>query len=218
MTGGPPPAGNPPIFNAPPATIGLCASLVVGYLITDLLDLGGGWGSIFVFDVTAFRGQFGAAGTGLSPAIMVSLLGHGFMHAGLGHLAANTLFLLAFATPVERTLGAGRLIAMFIASIVAGALALAWLSGGEHALLVGASGGVYGISGAAALILRARGNEAARRTGTGLLVFLVVISVVLALTDGASGLFQFRIAWQAHLGGLAVGLAVTGWALARARR
>lgn len=218
MARDPPPAGNPPIFNAPPATIGLCASLIVGYLITSLFDMGGSWGSIFVFDVTAFRGQFGPAGTGLSATVMIALLGHGFMHSGLGHLAANTLFLLAFATPVERTLGAGRLIAMFIASAIAGALALAWLSGGEHALLVGASGGVYGVTGAAALILRARGNEAARRTGTGLLIFLVAISVVLALTDGASGLFQFKIAWQAHLGGLAVGLAVAGWALARARR
>lgn len=221
MTDTPPPGTGPrrgpPIFNAPPATLGLCASLVIAYLVGDLFGFSDRAGSILVFDVAAFRGQFSSGGTGLSAPAVIALLGHAFAHADLGHLATNTLFLLAFATPVERTFGAVYLITLFAVSTVAGALAMAWWAGDVQHFLVGASGGVYGVSAGAALILRARGDETARRTGTALLIFLVVVNLLLALTEGASGLFGFRIAWEAHLGGLAAGLALVAWALTRGR-
>jgi membrane associated rhomboid family serine protease len=212
------PRGGQPILNAPPATVGLCVALVAAYFMTGVLDNHGGIESILVFDLAAFRGQFGDTGTGLSPSAMISLIGHALIHADLGHLATNTLFLLAFATPVERTLGRRFLFTVFVLSVVAGALVMAVLSSDPYALLVGASGGVHGVAGVTGLILRSRGNAAGRRIGTGLLGFLVISNAILALTDGGFGLFGFRIGWEAHAGGLAMGLICGLWALARAGR
>jgi len=203
------------MFNVPPATLALCLVMVAGYAFTAMFDLRGGGAAFLVFDTAAFRHQF-SANSGTSLAVMVSLVGHAFAHSGFGHFATNTLFLLAFGSAVERALGGKLMIGIFLASAIAGALAMAFQVGEAPARLVGASGGAHGVAGAAALTMLRFGGRAARRTGGGLLVFLVGVNLLLALADGGYALLGFQIGWQAHLGGLAAGLLIAFWRLRRA--
>ena len=87
--------------------------------------------------------------------------------------------------------------------------------GDTPARLVGASGGVHGVAGAAALTMIQAGRDGVRRTGIGLLVFLVAFNLLLAFTGGAQALLGFQIGWQAHLGGLAAGLLIARWRLSK---
>ncbi len=182
-----------PVFNAPPATLLLCAVMVAVWLATRLVDSGPWAWEWLVLD----------SANPLAPA----LLGHGFLHAGFSHLLVNAGMLLAFASVVERRFGAVVLLGIFVLSTVAGGLAFSAAigSGGGAAQLIGASGAVHGVTGAAALILRDTGRASSMRVGTALLGFMVVLNLVLALLGDTGDLFGFRIGWQAHLGGLAAG-------------
>jgi len=216
----PPPPGrdrSPPMLNAPPATLALVLALVAGWALTSLIGWQDGPAGALVFDAQALR-TWVTTGAGAPAAILLALVGHAFVHAGLGHLAANALFLLAFATPVERALGARTMVAIFFAATAAGAIATALLAGTEPVLLIGASGGVHGVAGAAAMVLRRLGASQARRAGGGLLGFLVGVNLLIAALGGLSEAFGFRIGWEAHLGGLAAGVALARWRLRRLGR
>ena len=194
----------PPVFNAPPATLALCAALAAAWGAAELL--GGGfvdWPGLMLDSADPF-----------GPA----LLGHVFLHAGFGHLLANAGMTLAFASAVERRFGAAAMLGIYAASAAAGGLAFAALAGGaDGAQLIGASGAAHGAGGAAAVVLRSGGRERARRAGAALLWFMAGINLALALLGDTVDLFGFRIGWQAHLGGLAAGTALAAL-LSRRRR
>lgn len=193
----------PPAFNAPPATLVLCGALVAAHVAVH--GLGGG--------LRSAGGLILDSAEPLAPA----LVGHAFVHAGFSHLLLNAGMLLAVAAAVERRFGAAAMLALFAVSAVAGGLgfALAVDLGGGAGQLVGASGAVHGMTGAAALILRASGRPRARRVGTALLGFMLAINLVLALLGDTGGLFGFRIAWHAHLAGLSAGLLAAALLLRR---
>jgi membrane associated rhomboid family serine protease len=129
-------------------------------------------------------------------------LSYAFLHGDFMHLVVNMGFLLAFGTAVERRLGGRRFLLFYL---VTGVLALVgstiafWVS--ETAVLViGASGAVSGLFGAAARFIFAE-----RRRG------LTMIGVFLGV-NLAFGLFGFAtfggiraIAWEAHAAGLVFG-------------
>ena len=184
----------PPVFNAPPATLALCGALVAAWGAAELL--GGGfadWPGLMLDSADPF-----------GPA----LLGHVFLHAGFGHLLANAGMTLAFASAVERRFGAAAMLGIYAASAAAGGLAFAALVGASGAQLIGASGAAHGAGGAAAVVLRSGGHERARRAGAALLLFMAGINLALALLGDTVELFGFRVGWQAHLGGLAAGVAL----------
>lgn len=187
-------AGNPPVFNAPPATLVLCAALVAAWLAMHVF--GDGLGTV--------GWLFLDSADPLTPA----LLGHAFVHAGFTHLLMNAGMLLAFAAVVERRFGAGHMLGIFSVSAVAGGLAFAAVVGltGRAAWLIGASGAVHGITGAAALILCTSGTPRSRRIGVSLFGFMIVVNAAMALLGDTGDLFGFRFGWQAHLGGLAAGV------------
>ena len=59
------------------------------------------------------------------------------------------------------------------------------------------------------------GDERGRRTGFALLAFLIGINVLLAVLGDVAMIGELRIGWQAHLGGLAAGLAIGSWAISK---
>lgn len=145
---------------------------------------------------------------------------YSLLHGGIGHLAINMIWLAAFGSPLANRIGAVRFVAFWIAtSIAAAALHYIMYPTGQ-APLVGASGAISGMMGAAARfgfrIDRSTGlpafggpvlpiSDVLRMRGT--LVFLAVWMIVNLVTGvvGVAPGEESRIAWEAHIGGFVVG-------------
>ena len=152
---------------------------------------------------------FAPALGGIEPWRLVT---SGFVHStgptGILHIGFNLFALVAMGRSLEPAVGAGRFLATFLLSVVGGALGFALALGvdGPEAWtpVVGASGGVFGLFAAVVIV--------GRRAGVDVSGLIGVIGINLVL-----GLVVAGIAWQAHLGGLAVG-ALCGGALVSATR
>lgn len=134
----------------------------------------------------------------------LSPVSYGFLHGDFLHLLVNTGFLLAFGTLLERRLGAGRMLALYLVSLVlsvAGASVVYWITA-EPVLMIGASGAVAGLFGAAARF------AFPERRGFWLGATFIGINLVVGLI----GLSEFggvrQIAWEAHVAGFLVGALV----------
>lgn len=150
---------------------------------------------------------------------------YALLHADWMHLGFNSVWLAAFGTPVARRYGIWPMLLLFAISSAAGAaLFAAYPTAG---ILIGASGGIAGLTGAACRFIfqplivhrdpdtgeqRVLGRRLAsfgelvrdRRAGVFILVWLAGNAVVPLLPElfGGSG----TISWQAHLGGFLAGL------------
>lgn len=119
----------------------------------------------------------------------------GFLHVGPLHLAFNMLALWIIGRDVESVLGRGRFLAVYLVSLLGGSAAVMLFKDADTAV-AGASGAVFGLMGALAVVLR-RMNVPAGQV-LGLIAINVFISVVIP-----------NISLIAHLGGLVVGAAAT---------
>src|SRR3954447_14319623 len=79
----------------------------------------------------------------------------GFLHAGLLHILFNMYLLWILGQMLEPMLGSGRFAALYFTSLLWGSFGALLLTPDAHT--VGASGAVFGLMGAAAVELRARG-------------------------------------------------------------
>ena len=155
---------------------------------------------------------------------------HAFLHAGWDHLLINCAWLAIFGTPVARRYGPRATVILFVVTAAAGAAAFAATTLPSVQVLIGASGGVAGLTGVACRVMfqpvivgrdpetgeeRVLGRRMAtlgelarnQRAAFFIAVWLVLNAAVpfLPLLIGQS----IGIAWQAHLGGFLVGLFLT---------
>jgi membrane associated rhomboid family serine protease len=168
-------------------------------------------------DVAGFVRRWGLVPSDVSesPAVWITLLTSTFVHAGWLHLVSNMLYLGVFGVPVERRVGAGRFAVMYFGSGLAGSLAhlLAQPMSSEPA--VGASGAIAGVI-AAHLVLFPNATLGSlapvlflRVVESTPVVLLFIVWLVAQLLSGLTGLTtSTSIAWWAHLGGFAMGLAL----------
>jgi membrane associated rhomboid family serine protease len=127
-----------------------------------------------------------------------------FTHASPIHLALNMLALLLFGSELERLLGRGRYLTVYLVSALGGAVALQ-LFGSYAQGAVGASAAIYGLLGAFGVVLVQQ-----RQDLRGLLT-LLAINLAVSFLPGISLL--------GHVGGLVAGAAVAAvLVLARRRR
>lgn len=176
-------------FSAAPATFTLIALNVAAYLVEIAAGSGGlsGAGGTVINDF-ALRGYSVAEGE------WYRLLSGGFLHAGLIHIGFNMLLLFFLGRLLEPSLGTPRFLALYFASLFAGAFGAILLTD-PLVSTVGASGAVFGLFGGAFVLARVRGMSAL----AGELGFLIVIN--LAFTFGAN-----NISVGGHLGGLVGGV------------
>lgn len=201
-----PPAGREPMFNLPPGTLWLGLGMVAVFALQNLLQ---GRAEAWLFANLAFISTVFWPPVAGGPTLqgVVTLVSHAFLHADFMHLALNLGFLLAFGSFVERHLGTTLYLLLFVLTAAAGAFAeFAFREPGPLAL-IGASGAVYGMTGAAMRFMFAGSGAAGRR---GALVFVGVF-LGLNLLLGATGLGDFlagaSIGWKAHAAGFVVGAA-----------
>ncbi|GMA33102.1 rhomboid family intramembrane serine protease [Litorihabitans aurantiacus] len=117
------------------------------------------------------------------------------LHGGIWHLAFNMYALYLVGRDLERLLGRVRFLSLYVLSALGGSVAYLLITGLDAAPTVGASGAVFGLFGAFAVMLRRFGRDSRQ-----ILVLIGINAVIGFVLPG--------IAWQAHLGGLVVGAAI----------
>lgn len=139
-------------------------------------------------------------------AVAATLFGYAFIHVDTLHVALNAGFLLAFGAACERVLGRRGLLLLFLVSAAGGAVTQIVADWGAPVPMFGASGGVSGcFGGFTRLALADRHNPQRRRLAINLMLVLLVTNVLFGVFGGALVGLDAEIAWQAHLGGFAVG-------------
>lgn len=94
----------------------------------------------------------------------------GFLHAGLFHLFLNMFILYILGSLLEPAMGRLRFGVVYFSALLSGSFGALLLSSPQQ-LTVGASGAVFGLMGAAVVVMRARGLNP-METGIGMLIIL----------------------------------------------
>ena len=173
-------------------TIGWLVGINVGvFLLQNFNPLVTGWLGLVPGDVWPYR--------------LYTLLTYAFLHGTVGHVFFNMLTLYFFGGDLDLFLGRRRFLTLYIGSALSGGLAALLLP--HNALVIGASGAVYGLLAAYAVYF----------PHTQVLLWFVLpirMWVLVTLWIGISLFYSVfgaggGIAHLAHLGGAAFGLAYT---------
>lgn len=220
-----------PIFNVPRIVlvfVALCVGihLVRAYLLTEAQDFELIVAAAFI--PARYSGQYL-----LEVWAFTSPLTYSLLHGGIAHLGVNMVWLAAFGSPLANRIGAVRFALFWAATAIAAALMHYILHMDSHIPLVGASGAISGMMGAAARF----GFRIDRRAGypvfagpalpvaetlrmRGVLAFLavwMVVNLAMGLAGGVPGV-DGAIAWEAHVGGFLAGFFGIGLFVGRRSR
>jgi membrane associated rhomboid family serine protease len=122
------------------------------------------------------------------------MLTSAFLHEQIWHIAFNMMGLWFLGPPLEAALGRARYLTLYLLSALAGST-LSYLLAEQNQLSLGASGAIFGLFGATAVLARRL------RYDMRPIAILLAINLVITFTWA-------NIAWQAHIGGLVAGAAV----------
>ncbi|ESY69626.1 MULTISPECIES: rhomboid family intramembrane serine protease [Mesorhizobium] len=213
-----------PVFNLPPvvlAIISICAAVFLlqqyGLNDTQLMTL------LYdgAFIPVLYTGQYG-----FDWFLFTRPFTYAFMHGGFAHIAINMVWLAAFGSPLANRLGALRF-AVFFAVTGLASVALFWaMHPYGEAPLVGASGAISGMMGAAARFGFHTDRSAGKAAfagpvlpvsivlrSRGVVIFLAMWMIInlatgfLGFAPGTDG----QIAWEAHIGGFIAGFFGLRW-------
>lgn len=212
-----------PVLNLPgvvAALIGVCVAVHI--LLVYVLDPET---AEWVFVRTAFfpllySGQFHPDVFFVTAPLTYSLL-----HASILHIAINMIWLAAFGSPLANRIGVVRFLLFWAATAVAAAALHYVFHRYDPTPMVGASGAISGMMGAAARFgFRIdRTNDRAAFSGPALPVFVVLrmrpvltflaVWMAINLATGLIGLVpgESNIAWEAHVGGFLAGFFGVGY-------
>jgi membrane associated rhomboid family serine protease len=145
---------------------------------------------------------------GMVPALFLerpwTILTSMFVHSGFGHIFGNMITLFFFGKVLFQIVGQNKFLAVyFIGGLVGNALFLLlgyWniLGTSSLSLVIGASGAVYAVAGALVVLMP---NIRVNMWFVVPMPLWVVVLIFFVLWSFIPG-----VAWQAHMGGLAVGL------------
>lgn len=121
------------------------------------------------------------------------LITSAFLHGGIFHLLFNGYALFLLGNALERWLGHGRFLALWLLGALSGSVLSLLAAPGQ--LSIGASGAIFALFGAAFVT--------GRRLGLDMRMILVLLVVNLGIT-----FLVPNISWTAHIGGLVAGFAV----------
>lgn len=190
------------IFNTPFLPLLVAASMpVLFYLQERLPDQGL---SMALAPADLWRGQW----TGLFTSML--------LHGGWGHVTMNAVGALTFGAPaarlMERGLGPLVFILFYIAAGVISAFGYCLVHPTSTAPLVGASGAVFGLIGAATRMMGGHGrvlplfHPLVLKASVAWMAANLIVGLI-GLAPGADGA---RIAWEAHAVGFLFGLLAIG--------
>jgi membrane associated rhomboid family serine protease len=197
---GPPPRER--IFNVPLVALSLGASMPALYWFQERAHTY--WLELAFRPVDLAEGRY----AGLVSSMLV--------HGGWAHALMNAVGALTFGAPLARLFGGGTgvgvFLALYIVSGAAATLGYGLLHWGGLDPLVGASGGVFGLIGAASRLLGGRGRVLPLTDG-GVIRSAIAwmgVNAVIGLIGFAPGAEGARIAWEAHAFGFLFGILAIG--------
>ncbi|MFJ6465238.1 rhomboid family intramembrane serine protease [Streptomyces sp. NPDC091387] len=135
---------------------------------------------------------YGGPPEGIAEGQWYRLVTSMFLHQEVWHIAFNMLGLWWLGGPLEAALGRARYIALYMLSGLAGSALTYWLAEPNQPSL-GASGAIFGLLGATAVLMR--------RLNYDMRPVFALLALNLIITFNPWG----GIAWQAHVGGLVAG-------------
>ena len=228
----------PPAFNAPAIVLALIAALVGAYALFAWLPEETQETLLILFAL--FPARFippaahpdmvfpgGVAGD------LWTLVSYTFMHGSWTHVIVNSVWLLAFGSPVARRIGAARFALFYFMCGIVGGLTHVALNGGSLMPVVGASAAISGLMGGAARFVFLadgplgalggnRGPSSAPRAQASIrralsdrrVLIFVGVWIGLNFIFGPTGITMTgetaNVAWEAHLGGFLAGLFLFG--------
>jgi rhomboid protease GluP len=131
------------------------------------------------------------------------------VHAGgITHILFNMWALYTLGPQIEREVGAGPFLALYLSTAAAGS-AFAFHLGDLSDVSVGASGAIFGLFGIWLASAVRRRNTRVGRAILNQLGFLLLINAAIPF-------FIRNVSWQGHLGGLVAGFAL-GWTWSQLR-
>ena len=153
---------------------------------------------------------------GLQPAVFLdldrpwTLVTNLFIHADFWHIIANMITLYFFGSFLLRLIGVKKFLIVYFGGGILGNLLFILIESSSYSIVIGASGAIFALAGALT-VLRPQ-----------LRVFIFPIPAPLPIWVAVIGIFVIlsflpNIAWQAHLGGLVLGL-VAGYVFRRRGR
>lgn len=215
---------NPPMFNAPPIVAWMIGIFFGIHIIRQILPHRFDIEVLINFSFIPIKYTGGGNVSLFEKA--AGLVGHMFLHGDFVHVGFNSLWFLVFATPLARRWRPRRLIFFFLSCGVAGALFHLLLYPSSSSPLIGASGGVAALMGAAVrFAVFAPGGMSSimqfSNTSRGpilpisdrrVLAFSGVwIAINLVFGIGASLGGGAIIAWDVHLMGYLAGMVLFPW-------
>ncbi|MCZ8179569.1 MAG: rhomboid family intramembrane serine protease [Rhizobium sp.] len=216
------PPANPPIFNLPSGIL-VAIALICGIYALQEFVLSAAinqWIAV-EFAFSPIRYLYPLAEQSL--AWLWTPVSYSLLHGSFEHLAFNSLWLAAFGTPVCRRIGEIRFVLFWIVSSVAAAALHAVVNWGEPSLMVGASGVISALMGAACRFafgdrqrslarlsgreppLLSVGQALADHTVRVFIIIWFLGNVAIALGLPMLGADSAAIAWDAHIGGFLLG-------------
>jgi membrane associated rhomboid family serine protease len=197
-----PPPERERMFNAPLPAVLLAASMPALYF--------------FQARAHTYWLELSFAPIDLSQGRYAGLLTSMLVHGGWAHAAMNAVAALTFGTPVARLFrgGVGLVVflSLYIVSGVVATLGYGLVHWGSSDPLVGASGAVFGLIGAATR-LTGGGGRVQPLTNRGVITMSIAwmaVNAVLGLIGFAPGSEGARIAWEAHAFGFLFGILAIG--------
>jgi membrane associated rhomboid family serine protease len=198
-----PPRRSEPILNAPVLPLLIALSMAALYMgQTRLPDQGLAW---------AFRPL------DLIDGHWVTLFTSMLLHGGWAHVAMNAVAALAFGAPVARLLGQGArgglaFLLFYVMCGVVAALGYGLVHWGGPESVVGASGAVFGLIGAAVRLLATPGrlSPLLDRRALGAAAAWMGVNLIVGLIGFMPGAGGARIAWEAHAFGFIAGYLTIG--------
>ncbi|MEQ8267935.1 MAG: rhomboid family intramembrane serine protease [Parvibaculum sp.] len=236
------PPREPPAFNVPWPVMALLIPIVAVFLAMGAVSFEAQERIILLFALfpSRYLPEAGLFSQGLPGGVAAEFwtpITYTFLHGGWEHVIVNSVWLLAFGSPIARRFGALRFFLFYFLCGAAGAFLHVLLYPGSSVPVVGASAAISGLMGGAARFVflaggplgalggRANGmsSQAPRRKASIAAALsdrrtLIFVGVWIGLNflfgatplSGVLGV-TVQVAWEAHLGGFIVGLLVFGF-------
>ncbi|MGC6476434.1 MAG: rhomboid family intramembrane serine protease [Parvibaculales bacterium] len=207
-----------PILRAPPIVLVLCAVLIGVHFILFSLEPDISFGLVMMFGfVPALLGE--------SFVSFLTLISYAFLHGSWEHVLMNSVWLLVFGTPVAIRLGGvWRFFAFYVVCALIAGLTHYVIYAQTLVPLIGASGAVSGMFGAATrfaipgvswlspdqarrqLPLMPLRQTLTRRPVYSFIAVWIGLNIVFGVSAYSLSGDPISVAWQAHIGGFLAGL------------